>query len=106
MAEEQNFNKNPMQCGTATAAPERHKSVAIELHQFRSTARVEFGAPGCGCFPAHDSDSILSASTAAQHPSITNMPYEQALTVVNSWLDQVRLLGQADSFTSSFVQLD
>ena len=54
---------------TATATPERYKSVATELHQFRSRARVEFGAPGCGCSPTHDSDSILSANTAAQHTS-------------------------------------
>ena len=39
------------------------------------------------------------ASTVAQHFSITDMPYEQAVTVANSWLG----LGyhEADSVTSS-----
>ncbi|KAJ3656281.1 hypothetical protein Zmor_015368 [Zophobas morio] len=37
-------------------------------------------------FSYHDSDSILSASTAVQHPSITEMPYEQAATLANSCL--------------------
>ncbi|KAJ3666576.1 hypothetical protein Zmor_002013 [Zophobas morio] len=45
--------------------------------------RAVFGAPGCGCSPP---TTVILASTAAQHPSITKMMYEQAVTVANSWL--------------------
>ena len=84
----QNFNNN-----YATAAtPERYKSVAIELCQFPSrarqklpigsvVARAEFGAPGRGCSPTHDGDSIYR-----KHCRIAILYYEQAVTVANSQL--------------------
>ncbi|KAJ3662836.1 hypothetical protein Zmor_007161 [Zophobas morio] len=54
-------------------------------------------------FSHRDSDSNLSAITAAQHPFIAEMPYEKAITITNSWLEILAIGPSRERYVISTV---